>query len=215
MHLRSVARANTSCWDIQRTVSCIVPSLEREEDTPGWSVMRQAGCEATGMQEGKKKKSSHVYLSNPLLASPWLTSPEYCLIQPKACWSLLMFEIEARVKLLAEDHTDTSHRWQEGPSSRKPALLWLGVNWPLDEGISETKLSLLPLRSHSQTSITQVTLSSSFFATSAPSLAFLAGFPSAGSLLFHTLVSKRNLSTTRNRKTISCQIIKLPSKQIW
>lgn len=73
MHLKgvikSMAWASTPPSDIKGKISCLVPmipSLEREEGKPGWSLKEQAGREATGMQERKKFKQNSA-LSGPCL----------------------------------------------------------------------------------------------------------------------------------------------------
>lgn len=65
MHLKgvikSMAWASTLPSDIKGKISCLVsmiPSLEKEEGKPGWSLKEQAGWEATGTQERKKFKQN-------------------------------------------------------------------------------------------------------------------------------------------------------------
>lgn len=58
-------------------ISCLVPmipSLEKEESKPGWSLKEQAGWEATGMQERKKFKQNST-LSGPCLPCTGLCPP--------------------------------------------------------------------------------------------------------------------------------------------
>lgn len=73
MHLKGVirlmARAITSPSDIKGKISCLlpmIPSLEKEEGKPGWSLKEQAGWEATRMQERKKFKENSTF-SGPCL----------------------------------------------------------------------------------------------------------------------------------------------------
>jgi len=81
MHLKGVIRpmawASISPSDIKGKISCLVPmipSLEKEESKPGWSLKEQAGWEATGMQERKKFKQNST-LSGPCLPCTGLCPP--------------------------------------------------------------------------------------------------------------------------------------------
>lgn len=71
IHVKGVVKSWASPFhsDIKGKISCLVPmipSLEKEEGKPGWSLTGQPGWEVTGRQERKKFKQ------NPTLAGPCL-----------------------------------------------------------------------------------------------------------------------------------------------